>query len=203
MQQVFPTKGNLIQLKKQLELANLGYELLDKKRNIMLREILSLAKTANDNQNELNISFESAYKKLQHANLTVGQTNIIEASNMIGDVDDLNIRVRSIMGVEIPEVIIKEFQPNISYGFSDTDYYVDETYIEFNKVKQLAAKQAALENSVYRLAYAIKQAQKRANALKNIVIPNLSSQIAYITNYLEEKERDEFAILKVLKSKKM
>jgi len=202
MQQVFPTKGNLIQLKKQHELAKLGYELLDKKRNIMLREMLSLAKTADDNQNDLNKGFQSAYRKLQNANLTVGQANIIEASNMISNADDLTIRVRSIMGVEISEVILKEFQPDIDYGFSDTDYNVDGAYIEFNKVKQLAARQAALENNVYKLAYSIKQAQKRANALKNIVIPNLIAQIAYITNYLEEKERDEFAILKILKSKR-
>jgi H(+)-transporting ATP synthase, vacuolar type, subunit D len=201
MQQVFPTKGNLIQLKKQLDLAKLGYELLDKKRNIMLREMLSLAKIADDNQNDLNVRFNTAYKKLQNANMTVGQTNIIEAANTISVSDDLTIRMRSIMGVEISEVIIKEFQPKVSYGFLDTDYYVDEAYIEFNMVKQLAARQAALENNIYKLAYAIKQAQKRANALKNIVIPNLISQIAYITNYLEEKERDEFAILKILKSK--
>ena len=202
MQQVFPTKGNLMQLKKQLDLAKLGYELLDKKRNIMLREMLSLAKIADDNQNELNLGFQSAYKKLQNANLTVGQANIIEASNMVSNTDDLTIRVRSVMSVEISEVILKEFQPDINYGFSDTDYNVDGAYIEFNRVKQLAARQAALENNVYKLAYSIKQAQKRANALKNIVIPNLISQIAYITNYLEEKERDEFALLKILKSKK-
>ena len=201
MQQIFPTKGNLIQLKKQLDLAKLGYELLDKKRNIMLREMLSLAKLADDNQNDLNSRFNTAYKKLQSASLTVGQTNIIEAANTIGSTDDLTIRSRSIMGVEISEVLLKEFQPKVSYGFSDTDYYVDEAYIEFNIVKQLAARQAALENNIYKLAYAIKQAQKRANALKNIVIPNLISQISYITNYLEEKERDEFAILKILKSK--
>jgi len=202
MQQIFPTKGNLIQLKKQLDLAKLGYELLDKKRNIMLREMLSLAKLADDNQNDLNSRFSKAYKMLQSASLTVGQSNIIEAANTIGSADDLTIRLRSIMGVEISEVLIKDFQPKVGYGFSDTDYYVDEAYIEFNKVKQLAARQAALENNVYKLAYAIKQAQKRANALKNIVIPNLGSQISYITNYLEEKERDEFAILKILKSKK-
>lgn len=201
MQQIFPTKGNLIQLKKQLVLAKLGYELLDKKRNIMLREMLSLAKIANDNQNDLNQSFDSAYRKLQRANMTVGQANIIEASGMIDESDDFTIRSRSIMGVEISEIIIKEFQPSINYGFSDTDYYVDEAYIEFNKVKQLAAKQASLENNVYKLAYAIKQSQKRANALKNIVIPNFKSQISYITNYLEEKERDEFAVLKMLKRK--
>lgn len=200
--QVFPTKGNLINLKKQLVLANLGYDLLDKKRNIMLNEMLSLAKIANENQIELNIKFESAYKKLQTANLTSGQANIIEAANMVNHDEDIDIRIKSIMGVEIPEVLVKNFEPNISYSFYVTDYFVDEAYIEFNIVKQLTAKQAALENSVYRLAYAIKQAQKRSRALKNIVIPNLTSQISYITNYLEEKERDEFAVLKMLKSKK-
>lgn len=200
--QVFPTKGNLINLKKQLVLANLGYDLLDKKRNIMLNEMLSLAKIANENQIELNLKFESAYKKLQTANLTSGQANIIEAANMVNHDEAIDIRTKSIMGVEIPEVIVKDFEPNISYNFYVTDYFVDEAYIEFNIVKQLTAKQAALENSVYRLAYAIKQAQKRSRALKNIVIPNLNSQIYYITNYLEEKERDEFAVLKMLKSKR-
>ncbi|MFQ9148727.1 MAG: V-type ATP synthase subunit D [Eubacteriales bacterium] len=70
------------------------------------------------------------------------------------------------------------------------------------KVRDLVAKAAAIENSVYRLAKAIKQSQKRANALKNIVIPDLEEQIHYITGYLEEKERDEFTTLKVVKGRK-
>ena len=58
---------------------------------------------------------------------------------------------------------------------------------------------AEIENSIYRLAQAIKKAQKRANALKNIVIPGFDETIRVITEALEEKEREEFVRLKVIK----
>ena len=41
-EQVFPTKGNLLNIKKSLALSQLGYELLDRKRNILVREMLRL-----------------------------------------------------------------------------------------------------------------------------------------------------------------
>ena len=37
---VFPTKGNLINTKKSLSLASLGYDLMDRKRNILVREMV-------------------------------------------------------------------------------------------------------------------------------------------------------------------
>ena len=52
-----------------------------------------------------------------------------------------------------------------------------------------------------RLAYAIKKAQKRANALQNIVIPGLNAEISRISDALEEKEREEFVRLKVVKAR--
>ena len=36
----FPTKGNLILAKNSLALAKQGYELMDKKRNILIRELM-------------------------------------------------------------------------------------------------------------------------------------------------------------------
>ena len=47
-QQVFATKGNLILYKKALKLAALGYELLDRKRNILIRELMSLVDKAGE-----------------------------------------------------------------------------------------------------------------------------------------------------------
>lgn len=61
---------------------------------------------------------------------------------------------------------------------------------------------AEVENSVYRLANAIRKAQKRANALKNIVIPDFEHNIKFITDALEEKEREEFSRQKVIKATK-
>ena len=52
------------------------------------------------------------------------------------------------------------------------------------------------------MASSIAQTQKRANALKNVVLPRLSSQIQRISASLEEKEREEFSRLKVIKAQK-
>ena len=86
-----------------------------------------------------------------------------------------------------------------SYGFGYTSPAFDQAYIQFAKVKDLTRRMAEVETSIYRLAEAIKKSQKRANALKNIVIPNLDDTIRFITEALEEKEREEFVRLKVIK----
>ena len=58
---------------------------------------------------------------------------------------------------------------------------------------------AAIENSAYRLATNVKKTQKRANALQNITIPTFTERVKSISNALEEKEREEFTRLKVIK----
>ena len=72
----------------------------------------------------------------------------------------------------------------------------------FREVKDLTIKLSAVENSAYRLAGNIKKTQKRANALKNITIPMYTELVRNINNALEEKEREEFTRLKVIKSMK-
>ena len=63
-------------------------------------------------------------------------------------------------------------------------------------------KLSMVENAAYRLASNIKKTQKRANALQNITIPMYSDLVYTITNALEEKEREEFTRLKVIKRMK-
>ena len=66
-------------------------------------------------------------------------------------------------------------------------------------MKELTARLATVETSAYRLAESIKKTQKRANALKNITIPSYQALVTEITNALEEKDREEFTRLKVIK----
>ena len=65
--------------------------------------------------------------------------------------------------------------------------------------EELTARLATVETSAYRLAESIKKTQKRANALKNITIPSYQALVTEITNALEEKDREEFTRLKVIK----
>jgi len=199
---VFPTKSNLLASKRSLSLAKVGYDLMDKKRNIMLREMMSLMHDAEGVQDQIDATFNDAYSSLQKANFTVGQSEILNMTNSNIFPDDITIRFKSIMGVEIPVVNYEEQTPVLTYGFEFTNSDLDDAYIKFLKVKRLTAMLAAIENSVYRLAFAIKQAQKRANALKNTVIPRLENTIYFITGYLEEKEREAFTVQKVIKHNK-
>lgn len=198
MAQVFPTKGNLIATKKSLELAKTGFELMDRKRNILIRETMSMLDSAKDIQDKINNAYDSAYKALQFANITLGI--IDELSQTVPVENGIKIDYRSVMGVDIPTVNLDYSGRKMLYGFSYTNEKLDEAYRKFDEVKILTVKLCEIENSIYRLAQGIKKTQKRANALKNIIIPQFEATIKFISDSLEEKEREEFSRLKVIKS---
>ena len=68
----FPTKGNLILAKNSLKLSRQGYELMDKKRNILIREMMELIDQAKDIQTQIDVTFRTAYTALQKANMEIG-----------------------------------------------------------------------------------------------------------------------------------
>ncbi len=200
MPNVIPTKGNLMALKRSLTLARMGYELMDRKRNILIREIMSLIERAGELQGRIDSTFREAYAALQFANITLGIPG--DVAQTIPLDDSVSFRFRSVMGVEIPMVGASTEPPDLTYGFVFTNSALDEATIKFNRVKHLTSELAELETAIYRLAFAIKKTQKRANALENIIIVNFNRDIKFITEALEEKEREEFVRLKVIKAQK-
>ncbi len=198
----FPTKGNLILAKNSLTLAKQGYELMDKKRNILIRELMELIDKAKDIQTEIDGTFTSAYTALQKANIEMGIRNVEDLSFTIPEENSIEIKQRSIMGTEIPLVDFKLEDEKPTYSFFNTRLSLDEATSSFRKVKELTLRLATIENSAYRLATSINKTQKRANALKNITIPHYVELVHNIQNALEEKEREEFTRLKVIKSRR-
>lgn len=199
-EQIFPTKGNLIKAKKNLALSKLGYELMDRKRNILIRELMQLVDSANEIRVSIEQTYVQAYEALQDANITLGVVD--KFASAVPVEDSLEVKFRSVMGVEIPIVDIDKSNQVAPFGFYDTNSELDEAYMLFCKVKYMTATLAEVENSIYRLAAAIKKTQKRANALKNILIPKFDGISKYITESLEEKDREEFSRLKVIKRQK-
>ena len=199
----FPTKGNLILAKNSLALASQGYELMDKKRNILIRELMALIDQAKDIQSEIDVTFQTAYRALQKANIELGISYVQEAGESIPVEDSIEIKARSIMGTEIPLVRFHKKQEEVpTYAFYSTKESLDQARAAFDRVKELTIRLSMVENSAYRLASSIKKTQKRANALKNITIPHYEDLSKSISNALEEKEREEFTRLKVIKRNK-
>ena len=197
---VFPTKGNLINTKKSLSLAKLGFDLMDRKRNILIREMVSLVDKAKSIRGEIESTYAEAYRALQTANITMGVIDSI--ANGIDVECGVEITYRSVMGVEIPRVSLHSTLPAKAYGLMDTNSQFDVAYVNFQRAKELTVVLAEVENSVCRLANEIKKTQRRANALHNIIIPQFEETIKMISESLDEKEREEFSRLKVIKKQK-
>ena len=195
----FPTKGNLIAARNSLQLARQGFELMDKKRNILIRELMKLIDQASQIQTQIDETFRAAYAALQKANIELGISHVEEISYSVPVETSIRIKARSIMGTEIPLVEYEQKPVKPFYSFYSTKQSIDAARMAFEQVKDLTIRLSTIENSAYRLAASISKTQKRANALKNITIPSYEALIRNISDALEEKEREEFTRLKVIK----
>ena len=170
---------------------------------ILIRELMDLIDEARSIQEEIDTTFTYAYQCLQRANIENGISNVELLAYTVPIENSITIQTRSIMGTEIPHVKYVPDAGKPTYSFSTTHESIDKAREAFRKVKDLTVKLSMVENAAYRLASNIKKTQKRANALQNITIPMYSSLVYTITNALEEKEREEFTRLKVIKRMKM
>lgn len=198
-----PTKGNLMAAKNTLKLSEQGYEMLDKKRNILIREMMSLIDKAKTIEDDIEKTFKVAYTALESANIMMGCDKVYNIAHSEALEESVQINLRSVMGVELPVVKLgsEELQP--TYSFYETTSAFDEAFVRFLEAKELSVRLAEIENSVYRLAINIKKTQKRANALKNITIPFYREVVRSITNALEEKDREEHTRMKMIKKGKI
>ena len=199
---VAPTKANLIRAKNLLDFSQKGFELLDKKRNVLIREMMGLMNKAKNIQSRIASIFEEAYQALQIVNVSMGVNNVEEIAMSVPTVEEFEILSKSVMGVEIPSVKYEKQELETYYGFFRTNPTLDIAVTKFREVKFFIYELAEIENSVYKLAMEIKKTQKRANALEKIQIPKYMDQVKFIEEILEEKEREDFFRLKRVKQRK-
>lgn len=196
---VAPTKSNLIKAKSALELSKKGFELLEKKRNVLIKEMMGFVNKSKNVQKQIYETIEKAYESLQVANLVMGVKDVEDISYSVPQDESFELLLKSVMGVDIPMIKYhkKEIQP--TYGFYYTNSALDMARLNFNEVKYKIYELAEIENSIFKLAKEIQKTKKRTNALQHIQIPKYTEQVKYIQEVLEEKEREDFFRLKKLK----
>lgn len=131
----FPTKGNLILAKNSLALAKQGYDLMDKKRNILIRELMDLIDEAKGIQEQIDTTFTKAYACLQRANIEHGISKVEELAYTVPIEDSIRIQTRSIMGTEIPHVKYDAAQNKLTYALGTTHESIDIAREAFREVK--------------------------------------------------------------------
>jgi len=196
-----PTKSNLIKAQTSLQLSQKAYELLDRKRNVLIHEMMGLIGRARDIQDRIESTFSVAYRALQMANITMGIRTVEDIALSIPEETGFEILMKSVMGVEIPSIRYKKEDLTPHYSFFHSNNALDVALFSFQNVKYLIFELAEVENSIYKLAGEIKKTQKRTNALQNIQIPKYRELVKIIQEALDEKDREEFFRLKMVKKK--
>lgn len=202
MENIAPTKSNLMAAQNSLRFSQKGFELLDQKRNVLIREMMSYMDEAESLQKRVNTTFSEAYDALRKANVTMGISTVEDIAMSIPEAQDYSVLFKSVMGVEVPHIKYEKKDIEPKYSFYTSNSAMDMAYKKFNEVKYLIYELAEVENAVYKLAMEVKKTQKRANALQNIQIPKFREIVKSISDTLEEKEREDFFRLKVVKKKK-
>ena len=194
-----PTKRNLLLARHRLALARKGYDLLDKKRYVLVNELAAVQKQAGQVWDGLYEALHLALAALQVVHAEIGHGRVLEISRDMPCMAAVKLNFRSIMGVDVPMASIVSTNNNgivVPYALSNTTVSLDEAVLAWEKVREHIVSWAVIENTVLRLKFHISKTQKRANALENITIPKYEARIKYIQERLEERERDELARLK-------
>ena len=200
LENVSPTRINLIQTKKTLSLAESGREVLERKRDILLRELRNSIYDAEKIREELLEALAKAYQSLKEANMAKGSETVANVALGSSYEADFLLDFRSIMGVTVPTV---EFQsePDAKpdYGFANTSAELDKAFKQFYSVLELIADLARAEGTTFQIANDVRRTQRRVNALNHVLIPMYRNITKRIELVLEEKDREEFVRTKRIK----
>jgi len=197
---ISPTRINLIQTKRTLHLAVSGRDVLERKRDILLRELRNSIYEAERIREELLEALAKAYQAQNEANMARGSETIANVAMGSSLEASFLLDFRSIMGVIVP---IVEFQSELDvkpdYGFANTSAELDKAFKQFYSVLKLIADLARAEGTTFQIAYDVRRTQRRVNALNYVVIPLYRNITKRIELVLEEKEREEFVRTKLIK----
>lgn len=200
MADILPTKSNLINLKKTIALSKQGQSLLEKKKYILMREKEKYIGKKEQIEEAFKEQYQKAFYMLQNANVDIGINKVSNIAYNIENDDKLDIKYKTIMGVEIPIVAFEQNEkPELTFGLLGTTITLDEAIVELQKLKKILIDLTEIEVIIKRLDEAILKVQKRSNSLKDIIIPDYEKQEKRIQETLDERDREEFTRMKMIK----
>ena len=203
MEQVRPTRMELMRMKAQIRLAEQGRDLLRQKMDALIQEFFRILSTVSESRDELEQVSRAADLALMIAEAVDDPVTLRSASFATRRSITVDISGKNIMGVPVPVIEKKRVSKNMlerGYGIITTSARIDETAERYELELDLLIKLAEIETAMRRLGTEIQMNRRRVNALEQILIPELKSQAKYIKNAIEEREREDLFRLKKVKS---
>lgn len=198
---IAPTKSNLLAMKEQLAVSTNGYELLEEKREILVRELMHLVEKVKLLEKQMDKAVNQAYPAFKRMLMVDGADQIQRLSHGIHYDFHMNEKKVTIGGMGFSSIDVEIPKQELFYSFNGTDANTDDTVSKFFDLLSILTQMASIRTIVWRLADEVKKTQRRVNALDKMIIPQTTETKTYIESVLEERERENVFVLKALKKK--
>ena len=192
----------LTRLKKKLVTAVRGHKLLKDKRDELMRQFLDKVRENKALREEVETALVSANQNFMLAR--AGMPDEMLNTALLAPKQELTISAgtQNVMSVEIPDFDFKTRTPDqndmYSYGFAFTTGDLDDAILSLSEVFPKMLKLAEVEKSCQLMAAEIEKTRRRVNALEHVMIPELQTNIKYLTMKLDEHERStQIRLMKV------
>ena len=203
LQNVKPTRMELLKLKRRVKLADKGHRLLKEKRDALISEFMVVIKEYREARKKVEENLKIAFYNLLMAHVLLGSRDIEQISAITLRDIGLDFTTKNIMGVSVPVMKIDDLVRRINergYGLLSTNAKLDDAAKNFEESLLVIVRLAEVEESVRRIAQEVEKTKRRVNALEYIVIPRLKATINHIEMRMEEIERESFLRLKKIKA---
>jgi len=203
LQNVKPTRMELLKLRKRVKLADKGHRLLKEKRDALISEFMIVIKEYKEARKRVEDNLKVAFYNLLMAEVLLGARDLEQISGITLRDINLDFMIKNIMGVSVPIMKVDNLIRRVherGYGFLSTNAKLDDAAKNFEESILSIVKLAEIEESVRRIAEEVEKTKRRVNALEYIVIPRLKATIKHIEMRMEEIERESFLRLKKIKA---
>ena len=195
------TRMELLRLKTRMKLAERGHDLLKEKRDSLIMEFFNAIAEIKEARATVERSLREAFLALTQAKMIMGPAHVVEFAYASQVETRLDISTRSMMGVRIPMLNIEQHVPQLPYSLPDSSVKLDTMSQKFLEALQAIVRLAEVESTVKRLAHEIERTKRRVSALETVVIPRLEATVRFVKLALEEREREDFNRIKLVKAR--
>ncbi|MFB6216067.1 MAG: V-type ATP synthase subunit D [Candidatus Aenigmatarchaeota archaeon] len=201
-QDVKPTRSEELRLKERIELAEDGHDILEKKRDGLIHEFMQVIDDARDVNEDLAHLYKEAQEKLLLAKIYDGEDTVKANALNVTEEPLIATEQQNIMGVVVPEIESVDVQKHIlnrEYGITSTTSRIDSTADKHEELLEKIVEAAETQTKILKLLEEIEKTKRRVNALEHKTIPEMKDALDYVSQTLEENEREETFRMKKIK----
>ncbi len=200
--QVNPTRMELTRLKKRLVTAVRGHKLLKDKRDEMVRQFMLHIRRNHTLRIEVEKALQGVSTRFAMAKAQMGALRVSEALLYPARAAVYEVGMHNVMSVDVPTIRFsgdEDADTEIPYAFTFTSSSLDNAVVELSALLPKLLELAEVEKTCNLLADEIEKTRRRVNALEYVMIPEMQTNIKFITMKLAENERT--ATVRLMKAK--